>query len=451
MLNRLIVISLGLFLLSVAAYANTTPPADCAPFPVIFAGGTGGPTPVSCPAFSVPGATLTGVALTFQADYQFGCSTCANMVLVTFVPTGPGGVTWSPSSQTLTVTGGLSSGTPPTGGSNATAGISAAAFAAPFNVNISSSVATGGMVATSSGAVSVVYTFTPPPAITLSCPVSSGTVGVSYSSALVATGGVPGYTFSIIVGGLPPVLMLNASTGAITGTPTTAGPFNFTAKVVDSTGTSAGTTTINCTITIANMPPPPPPTVCNGSAATPIFPTDAVPENAFLIRYASNLDHGDSVINITNSGLNGAPLNGPGFGPPIGNICANVYTFSPDEQLISCCSCLVTPNALVSLSVDNDLISNTLTGVRPTSVVVKLVASLPGTGALAGGMLAWGTTLHAAPAASFNLTETPFTPATLSAGELSSITNRCSNIIGNGSTFGICRSCRTGGLGADRQ
>ena len=145
----------------------------------------------------------------------------------------------------------------------------------------------------------------------------------------------------------------------------------------------------------------------------------------------------------------------------------NVYAFSPDEQLISCCSCLITPNGLVSLSVNQDMVSNTLTGVRPNSIVVKLVntgaaanfagtsctnsAALAGTPAfpLAGGVLAFGTTLHAGAAVgAFNLTETPFIRATLSQAELDSIKNRCTNIIGNGSTFGICRSCRTGGLNA---
>ena len=187
-------------------------------------------------------------------------------------------------------------------------------------------------------------------------------------------------------------------------------------------------------------------------------------DSPFQIRYAANLTSGDSVINITNSGANGASLNGPGFGGAAGNLCVNVYAFSPDEQLVSCCSCLVTPNGLVSLSVNNDLISNTLTGVRPSSVVVKLVATLAGGaggtgtsctnsaatgGTLAPGMLAWGTTIHAAAAAgTLATTETAFSPATLSAGELASITNRCTNIIGNGSTFGICRSCRPGALGA---
>ena len=98
----------------------------------------------------------------------------------------------------------------------------------------------------------------------------------------------------------------------------------------------------------------------------------------FQVRYASNLTAGDSVINITNTGANGASLFGPGIGGAAGNICVNVYAFSPDEQLISCCSCLITPNGLVSLSTQNDLISNTLTGVRPNSVVVKLLATATG-------------------------------------------------------------------------
>ena len=188
-------------------------------------------------------------------------------------------------------------------------------------------------------------------------------------------------------------------------------------------------------------------------------------DTSFQIRYAANLTSGDSVINLTNTGANGASLNGPGFGGAAGNICVNVYAFSPDEQLVSCCSCLITPNGLVSLSVNNDLVSNTLTGVRPNSIVVKLINTTAGAAAtgtsctnsaalvgeatfpIAGGMLAWGTTTHAAAAAgTFATTETAFSAATLSAAELASVKNRCTNIIGNGSTFGICRSCRAGGL-----
>ncbi len=73
----------------------------------------------------------------------------------------------------------------------------------------------------------------------LECVGASGKVGTAYSSALAASGGVAPYTFSVISGSLPPGLTLNPATGAITGTPTTAGSFSFTAKVTDSQGNSA--------------------------------------------------------------------------------------------------------------------------------------------------------------------------------------------------------------------
>ena len=98
----------------------------------------------------------------------------------------------------------------------------------------------------------------------------------------------------------------------------------------------------------------------------------------FQICYAANVTLGDSVINITNTGSHGAAPNGPGIGGPVGNLCINADAFSPEEQLIACCSCLVTPNGLVSLSVVHALIYKTLTGIRPNSVVVKLISTASG-------------------------------------------------------------------------
>ena len=57
----------------------------------------------------------------------------------------------------------------------------------------------------------------------------------------------------------------------------------------------------------------------------------------------------------------------------------NVYTFDPQEEEISCCACLVTPDGLNSLSARNDLINNVLTPVMPSSIVVKFLASVPAT------------------------------------------------------------------------
>jgi hypothetical protein len=192
----------------------------------------------------------------------------------------------------------------------------------------------------------------------------------------------------------------------------------------------------------------------------------AADDSPLQVRYASNLPIGDSVINITNTGASSTVA----FPVQNGNICVNVYTFSPDEQLVSCCSCLVTPNGLASLSTRSDLISNTLTPGVPTSVVIKLLASNgttaascnastvgTGTNTLATGMAAWGTTIHAlpitpgSPATTYGVTETAFTPASISVADVTRFTTLCGFIQINGSGFGICRSCRLGGLGAVSQ
>jgi hypothetical protein len=61
----------------------------------------------------------------------------------------------------------------------------------------------------------------------------NGSVNAAYSASVAATGGTLPYTFSI-TGSLPAGLSLNSSSGAITGTPTTAGTSTFTVSVADS-------------------------------------------------------------------------------------------------------------------------------------------------------------------------------------------------------------------------
>ena len=62
----------------------------------------------------------------------------------------------------------------------------------------------------------------------------SGIAGNSYSAALAASGGTSPYTWSIATGTLPNGLILNSTTGAITGIPTTAGSYSFTVQAADS-------------------------------------------------------------------------------------------------------------------------------------------------------------------------------------------------------------------------
>jgi subtilisin family serine protease len=68
----------------------------------------------------------------------------------------------------------------------------------------------------------------------------TGTVGTATSLQLKASGGAPPYTWSAT--GLPPGLTLAASTGLISGTPTTAGAYTVTVTATDTASKSASTT-----------------------------------------------------------------------------------------------------------------------------------------------------------------------------------------------------------------
>lgn len=64
-----------------------------------------------------------------------------------------------------------------------------------------------------------------------------GTVGAAYAIGLFAIGGTQPYAWTVVAGALPPGLRLSGN--IISGTPTAAGTFSFTARVADSAGQSA--------------------------------------------------------------------------------------------------------------------------------------------------------------------------------------------------------------------
>ena len=106
--------------------------------------------------------------------------------------------------------------------------------------------------ATASAQLSITITPAVPLRITTTS-LPSGLVGTPYSAMLTAAGGVYPYTWSITAGSLPNGLHLNASTGAITGTPTTVGTPNFTVQVADSE-TPPVTASAQLSITITVVP-----------------------------------------------------------------------------------------------------------------------------------------------------------------------------------------------------
>ena len=292
----------------------------------------------------------------------------------------PPGLTLNPSTGAIT-------GTPTTYGT--------------FNFTAKVVDSTGAAAGTTTANCSIVIS---PPTLVLTCPTSTGQVGVAYSSALVASGGVPPYTFSITSGSLPPGLTLNPSTGAITGTPTTYGTFNFTAKVVDSTGTAAGTTTANCSIVIS---PPQLVLTCPTSTgqvgvaySSALLATGGVPPYTYSITSGS-LPPG-LTLNPTTGAITGTPTTYGTF-----NFTAKVVdsTGAAAGTTTANCSIVISPPTLV-------LTCPTSTGQVGVAYSSALLASggvPPYTFSITSGSLPPGLTLNTSTGA---ITGTPTTYGT---------------------------------------
>ncbi len=163
-------------------------------------------------------------------------------------------------SQTLAAVGGtpnyswsIASGSLPAGlalaaGTGVISGTPTALGTSTFTVTVSDS---GSPVQTKSATLSITIASTQLAIFTSS--LASGTAGTAYSQSLAATGGTPGYKWSITSGSLPAGLTLASGTGAISGTPTASGTSTFTVSVADSSN-PAQTKSTSLSITVQSTP-----------------------------------------------------------------------------------------------------------------------------------------------------------------------------------------------------
>jgi hypothetical protein len=219
--------------------------------------------------------------------------------------------------------------------------------------------------------------------------------------------------------------------------------------------------TFNGTVTTQRFPNSTPP-----PAFVVTFTPVPVPVNDFIqLSYAANLNLADAFINVTNAGTKGGYDVGDIFGRPEGGICVNAYFFDPNEELLSCCSCYVSPNGLHSFSLQKDFLANLLTpGAESAGTVVLAASTDNGTGKCTNsaatwtvpehGMRAWMTRAHnntTVGPTSFQITENHFTFVTVDASEQAKLLQLCGTIVTNGSTHGVCSSCTSSGLSSSKQ
>ncbi len=123
----------------------------------------------------------------------------------------------------------------------------------------------------------------------------------------------------------------------------------------------------------------------------------------------------DATVRMINDGSTGA------------DIYAAIFVFDDSEELTECCDCEITPDGLLSESVNNNLTANPITGIKPTRGVIKVISSIVdgNRGIITAGLHAWATHVQKT-ASGYAVTESPFADSILAPSEQDLLYQLCS-------------------------
>jgi hypothetical protein len=219
---------------------------------------SGTPTAAGTASFTVQVTDAANNTATKALSIAIAAAVTPVQITTASVPAGQAGVSYSTMIQ---ATGGttpyswsISSGALPAGitlnaGTGSISGTPTASGSFTFTAKVTDSTSPTAQTATKAFTLTIAAAPNPVQITTSSLP--SGQVNTAYSTTLAASNGATPYSWSVTSGSLPAGLTLSAATGAISGTPTTAGTSSFTVKVTDS-GSPATSASANLSITVAS-------------------------------------------------------------------------------------------------------------------------------------------------------------------------------------------------------
>ncbi|BAQ81547.1 putative Ig domain-containing protein [Pseudomonas sp. St29] len=239
------------------------------------------------------------------------------------------------------------------------------------------------------------------PSITLSPgSLSNGSVGTAYNQTVTATGGTAPYTYAITSGSLPAGLILNTTTGAISGTPMADGTLNLTITATDAnsaTGSQAFSITIGVQAPVANAVSA---TVAANSSANPIT-LNITGGAASSVAIATAASHGTATASGTSIT----------YTPTAGYSGSDSFTYTATNASGTSSPATVTITVSApSITLSPGSLSNGSVGTAYSQTVTATGGTAPYTYAITSGSLPAGLILNTATGA---ISGTPMASGTL--------------------------------------